>query len=359
MSIKNKLSPRDRVMAAVHRSRPDRVPFFYRDVPEVRRRLLGELNLHNDEELFAYLEIDFRWVEPAYIGPELNTETGRQRDMWGTEFRYVPFSDTGGYWETHVHPLAEVTDPEQLDKHPWPELEWFDFESLPAQVEGYRDYAVMTAPGEASPSVLQFIQRLAGLERSWTLMAAEPELFDAFVEKILAFVIPFIDRMLAASGGGIDFLRIGDDFGSQNGMLFSPRMWRERLMPAYRRIAEVVKSHNAFYYHHSCGGIREIIPDLIDIGVDVLDPVQVRAAGMEPEGLKRDFGGQIVFSGGVDEQELLPNGPPERIRRDVQNLLDVMAGDGGFFIGPTHNFQDDIPTRHILAMYEAAGEWNA
>ncbi len=336
----------------------DRVPFFYRDVPEVRSRLLRELNLANDEALLEYLNIDFRWVEPVYVGPGLrDDDRGIIRDIWGTEFRYVPFSDTGGYWEEVTHPLSEVKDAGQLDDYPWPNLEWFDFTSLPSQVRQYDSYAIMTAPGDASPSVLQFIQRLVGLERSWTMMAIEPELFDAFVEKILGFVIPFIDRMLSSAGGGIDFLRIGDDFGSQNGMIFSPQMWRERLMSAFARINEVVKSHGGYYYHHSCGGIRAIIDDLIDTGVDVLDPVQVKANGMAPDELNADFGDRIVFSGGVDEQELLPNGSAEEIRKGVWELLDAMAVSGGFFIGPTHNFQDDIPTENILVMYEAAKQW--
>jgi uroporphyrinogen decarboxylase len=165
--------------------------------------------------------------------------------------------------------------------------------------------------------------------------------------------------MFEAAEGRIDFFRLGDDFGTQRGLLVGPDLWRARIGPALKTMADTAKTYGAYYYHHSCGAVRELIPDLIAIGVDVLDPLQVKAAGMDPAALKRDFGEQICFSGGVDQQELLPRGTPGDVRAGVHRLLDAMARDGGFFIGPTHNFQDDIPTANILALYDAARDWKA
>ena len=122
-------------------------------------------------------------------------------------------------------------------------------------------------------------------------------------------------------------------------------------------MSRIAKAHGAYYYHHCCGAVRELIPLLIEAGVDVLDPIQVKAAGMEPAALKADFGERLCLSGGVDEQELLPNGTPAQVRAGVRALLDVMAPGGGYFVGPTHNFQSDIPTANIVAMYEAARAW--
>jgi uroporphyrinogen decarboxylase len=150
---------------------------------------------------------------------------------------------------------------------------------------------------------------------------------------------------------------IGDDFGTQRGLLFGVKQWSEFFRPSMRRLADIAHAHGAFYYQHSCGGIRELIPEMISVGVDVIDPVQVSARGMEPAALKTDFGSQIVFSGGVDEQELLRRGTPAMVREGVFDLLNKMAVHGGFFIGPTHNFQTDIPTENIAAMYAAAKEW--
>jgi len=175
---------------------------------------------------------------------------------------------------------------------------------------------------------------------------------------VLDFQLPFIERMLEAAGDRIDFFRVGDDFGTQRGLLIGPDLWRKSLQPSLVAMADVAKRHGALYYHHSCGAIRELLDDLIETGVDVIDPVQVGARGMVPAALKAAFGDRICFSGGVDEQSLLPRGSPDDVRAGVFKLLDDMARGGGFFIGPTHNLQDDIPTENILAMYEAARQWS-
>ena len=237
---------------------PDRVPLFYRDIPEVDARLRRDLGVDSREELYEYFDIDFRWVEPAYVGPPLKDEkTGHVRSIWGIEYRCVEAAN-GVNWEPVEFPLQAMQAPAELTGHSWPRVEWYDFAALNAQLEEYKDYAIMTAPGVASPSVLGLMEELMGIER--TLM-------------------------------------------------------------------------------------------------DMLDPIQVRAAGMEPAGLKRDFGDRICFSGGVDEQELLPRGTPARVRDGVCALLETMAPGGGFILGPTHNLQCDIPTENVLAMYEAARSW--
>ena len=352
------MKPRERVLTAVQHREPDRVPLFYRDVPEVETRLLHDLGLNGREELLSFLGIDFRWVEPPYVGPPLEDATsGLRRDIWGVEYKYVPFSDAAGYWEAASHPLAVCEDPAALADYPWPELQWFDFSALSSQLAACGDHAVMTAPGCASPNVLLTIQNLLGEEKAWTDLILNPRLFQSLVQRVLDFNLPFIDRMLAAAGGRIDFFRIGDDFGTQTGLLIGPDLWRANLQPPLKAMADLAKRHGALYYHHSCGAIRDLLDDLIETGVDVIDPVQVGATGMVPAELKAAFGDRICFSGGVDEQNLLPNGSPDDVRAGVFSLLDAMAPGGGFFIGPTHNFQDDIPTQNILAMYHAARDW--
>ena len=353
------MTHRERVLAAMKHEEPDRVPLFYRDVPEVERRLLADLGLADREALLDFFDIDFRWVGPDYIGPPLEDEvTGNRKDIWGVEFRYLPYSSTAGYWEPVARPLEDQEDPAALAGYPWPRLEWFDFECIVEQVERYEEYAQMTAPGFASPGILQTpVQNLVGEERAWSDLIVNPVFFDALVERILDFELPFIDRMMEAGAGRIDFFRMGDDFGTQRGLLIGPDQFRERIKPGLKAMADAAKRHGAYYYHHTCGAVREIIPDLIDTGVDVLDPVQVKAAGMAPAGLKKAFGHRLCFSGGVDEQQLLPSGTPQDVRDGVFRLLDDMARGGGFFVGPTHNLQDDIPTSNIVAMYEAAKDW--
>jgi len=174
---------------------------------------------------------------------------------------------------------------------------------------------------------------------------------------VLAFELPFVEAMLSAGGGRIDFFRVGDDYGTQRSLLIGREMFRRHLAPALRELGRIAKRHGAMYYHHSCGAVRGLIDDLIEVGVDVLDPLQVRAEGMIPAELKAAFGRRVCFSGGVDQQRLLPRGSPGDVREAVFALLDDMAPGGGFFLGPTHIFQDDVPTVNIVAMYRAGREW--
>ena len=349
---------KDRVIKAVKHEVPDRVPRMYRDVPEVRKRLLKDFDCRDDDELFEKLEIDVRWVDPAYVGPKLDDPvSGRRKSIFGVEYTYHR-NISGGYWEPVCFPLQNEDDPKVLKDYPWPQVDWFDFSTMEDQFSAYADYAVMTAPNvHCSPGILTVIQDLFGMEKALVDMYANPEFWKETAKYIMEFNIAFLSRLFEQAKGRIDFFRIGEDYGTQRGLLFSPEHYREFLAPHNMEMVKLAKSHGAFFYQHSCGGIRDLIPDLIQIGVDVLDPVQVLAAGMEPEGLKRDFGKDLCFSGGVDEQELLPKGTPQEVGLAVESLLNVMAPGGGFIIGPTHNFQEDIPTENIEALYAAAGRW--
>jgi len=354
------MNPRERVLTALGRAEPDRVPVFYRDVSEVGARLIRELGLRDREDLLRFFEVDFRWIGPDYVGPPLeDAQSGVKRDIWGVPHKYMSFSETAGYWEVESHPLENCDDPNDLDDYQWPSLDWFDFSTLKDQVAGYDDFAIMNAPDYSSPGILQCpIQKLVGDEKGLIDMAANPDFFDALVSRIQEFQLPFVDRMLSAAGGRIDFFRIGDDFGTQRALLISPEMWRRRIQPALRALVDVAICHGAHCYLHSCGAVGDLIPDFVDTGIEVLDPVQVKAAGMEPKSLKAQHGDKMCFSGGVDEQQLLSKGTPRQVREGVFQLLDDMARGGGFFVGPTHNLQDDIPTENIVAMYDAARNWS-
>jgi len=347
----------ERVELAMSHQQADRVPLFYRDVPDVEARLLNDLALADREALLQYFEIDFRWVEPLYK-PGLELSNGHQRDIWGVEYKYTKFNEDNGYWGPVSNPLKDLQQIEDLDKWPWPTLEQFDFSSLRTDCQKHQDYAIMTAPGYASPGLLQpVIQPLIGDERSLLDLIVDPEFIAAIIEKAGSFLTEFIDTMLEASGEQITFFRMGDDFGTQQNLLMGPRTWRKAFMPIYQEIFQIAKSHNAYCYQHSCGAVRGLIPTFIEAGIDVLDPIQVAASGMVPRELKEEFGDVLCFSGGIDEQELLPNGSVQDVKDAVFRLCDDMAGNGGFFLGPTHNFQVDIPTKNIVAMYEAGREW--
>jgi uroporphyrinogen decarboxylase len=334
---------------------PDRIPFMYRDVPEVRSRLKKDLQLDTDEELFQYFDIDFRWVGPEYAGQNLLLPDGHKKDIWGVEWRYTKFSETAGYWNEVFHPLANVTNPEELDDYTWPTIEDWDFSKLESSCDLYSEYAIMTGPGVPSPGIFQYpVQNLIGVERSFTDPLMNPVFFESLIEKIMAFQVAFIDKMFASANGKIDFFRIGDDFGTQQGLLLDLGTWKTFFQPALKKMADTAKKYGAHYYQHSCGSVRDLIPSFLEIGLDVLDPVQVKANGMIPAELKKEYGHLLTFSGGIDEQELLPNGTPDMVKQEVKRMIEIMSPGGGYFLGSTHNFQDDCPTENIIAMYQAA-----
>jgi len=351
------MTHRERVLAALSHRETDRPPFMYRDVPEVRARLKKDLNLKTDDALFEYFDIDFRWVAPEYVGNKIISTDDYRKDIWGVEWKYTRFNPDAGYWNEISHPLIAVDDPKALDDYPWPVVSDWDFSKVGSRCDQYAGYAIMTAPGIASPGLFQSpIQHLTGIARSFTDPFLRPEFFEKLIEKILAFHLPFIDAFFTAANGKIDFFRIGDDFGTQQGLLMDVDTWKNFFQPAFKQMAGMAKKHGAHYYQHSCGAVRDLIPAFIETGVEVLDPLQVSANGMIPAELKECFGQLITFSGGVDEQQLLPFGTPNQVKEETKNLVRTMSKDGGFFLGPTHNFQEDIPTENIVAMYDAAKE---
>lgn len=353
------MQARERVLTSLNHIEPDRVPFMYRDVPQVRSRLLEDLKLESDEELFKTLGIDFRWVEPKYVGPALSDATSpdRKKNIFGVEY-LLRTGSGGSYWEPETFPMQHLEDASVPREYPFPNNSWFDFSTLQEQLDRYAGYAIMTAPNVyCSPGILSVIQDLFGMEKTFMDMYLNAQLWHDLAEKIMVFNRAFMHAYFKAGKGKIDFYRIGDDYGGQQGLLFGPEQYRKFLKPRNAELGSIAKGYGAHFYQHSCGSVRDLIPDMIESGVEVLDPIQVLATGMDPVGLKKDFGKVLCFSGGVDEQQLLPNGTAEEVREGVFRLLDAMAPGGGFFLGPTHNFQEDIPTDNILALYKAGEEY--
>lgn len=351
------MKPKERVMTAFNHKEPDRVPLFYRDVPNLRKRLLEELKISDFDTLLKELGVDFRWIGAQVKQPEVSVENPLVRnDIWGIQHDYREINEITGYWHISTNPLKGATLAE-IENFNWPTNDLFDFSSIKKDCNKYKDYALMTKPGHNSPSILQFpYQGLVSDEESFMLPYLNPDIFYAIQKKILLFQKEFISRVFKESDNSIDFFRMGDDFGTQEGLMISPDMYNQFFKPALSELARVATQRGAHYYHHSCGAVLDLIPSLIETGIEVLDPIQVSSKGMVPSILKKEFGDQLVFSGGIDEGELLSHGTPKEIREAVFRLFDDMGKEGGLFIGPTHNLQEYIPTDNIMALYQAAKE---
>ena len=192
-----------------------------------------------------------------------------------------------------------------------------------------------------------------GMEDALVAIYEAPDLFHAVIDRIVEFYLQANEIFFSATQGLLHAVLIGNDFGAQTGLMLSPEMIRRFALPGTRRLVEQAKSHGLTVIHHSCGAIREIIPDLIDVGVDVIHPIQALASGMEPGGLKRDFGNRISFCGGVDAQELLVHGTPVQVRERVRQLKEIFPT--GLILSPSHEaILPDIPPANIRAMFDAA-----
>jgi uroporphyrinogen decarboxylase len=207
-------------------------------------------------------------------------------------------------------------------------------------------------------SIFEQSQFLCGWDEFMVRLAADAPFADRLLEKLTEAALADLRLYLQAVGPYLEAVGFGDDFGIQGGLQLSPAMFRERIKPRLARIyAAAHAGSKAKVFLHSCGSVVELLEDFIQIGVDVLNPVQTSAAGMEPEGLKRRFGTRIVFwGGGADVQRILPLGTPEEVRRDVRRRLEVFAPGGGFVFAPIHNLQADVPPENVEAMYEEAGK---
>jgi len=350
---------RDRVMAALRREETDRCPMQIAFTPEFAARLRRELrmegkvsgNPHSAEaayDLEVALGVDMLrtsvgWVNSYYRGDRPYT------DEWGVGFvpaRYSTRFGEGYYTEPTGHPLADartldgyrVPDPER------PEL----YEGVARLVRDYRDeYWIV---GEAVTTILETAGALRGLPQLMMDMVEDPGLADRILEIPYRYHLAAARRMVRM---GVDMIWLGDDVGTQHGMMISPRLWRRFLKPRMATIISEIRGLNPALKiaYHSDGDIRPIIPELIEIGIDVLNPIQ--PACMDPAEIKREYGDRLCFWGTVDEQKTLPFGTPEDVRREVRLRLETVGSGGGFIVGPTHHVQLDTPLENFWALHEA------
>lgn len=353
------MTSKERVRRTIAHEPTDRVAIDYYARAEVSAALVEALHLRPGESLQDRLGVDLRGVGPAfkqdtvplcYADPTIEVAAdGVHRDIWGVGFR--PNQTAAGfYMDLAVYPLRGLSTLEELDDYPWPTADCWDYSTIAGQAARNAGYWVWAH----SRGVFEISWFLRGFDEFLSDLAVAPERACAVMDRVQGYLTARARRILDAGRGLIDMMEYNDDVGGQDGLLISPEMWREFLKPRMAAFIRMCKEYGVKVRYHSCGGIRPIISDLIEIGVDVLNPVQPLAAGMDPEGLKREFGGRLTFNGGIDTQRLLPYATPDEVGRTVRRLLGILAQGGGYILAPSHVFQADVPVANILAMYEVA-----
>ncbi|NPV09450.1 MAG: hypothetical protein HPY83_16005 [Anaerolineae bacterium] len=317
---------------------------------EVYARLRRHFSVETDLELMDRLHVDFRYPKPEWVGPELVDGHGRPTDYFG-----IPRGGSvGDFGYALEHPLADVASLAQVEAYPWPEADMWDYEGYAEACAGFEDYAVL---GGVWGWFFEAASELVGMERWFYLLYDCPDLAHAILDKIMAFMEATSEMMFARAGRHIDICFTGDDYGFQSGPMLSQRMFGRFVRPYLQRLYDVGRRYGKLIMHHSCGSVAYLLPTLMEMGLNILEPVQVGAADMAPEVLARLYGGKLCFHGSIDTQATLPFGTPEDVRREVRARVETFRPYGGFTIAPSQHLLPEIPTQNIVAMYEAAWEY--
>jgi len=340
---------RERVRNALQKQPVDRVPIFMWFHPQTARRLAAMLEIsvaHVPEAMGN--DVRQAWVNNnhAMEGIVHDRDGERHEDWWG--IRWVK---QYGFNQIERFPLTGA-DRERVLAYGFPSDHREELLNLMRPVVNRRgDFWIGC---DVSPCIFEMYWRLRGMEDAMLDIVGDPQLADEMFRRCADFSIALGEA--ACDRYPLDWYWTGDDVAGQKGMMLSPRTWRALVKPHLARVFEVGRKRGLPVAYHCCGALRPIIGDLVDIGLDVLNPVQCNCPGMDAIELKREFGSRIAFMGGVDTQYLLPNGTPAEVRRATQRLIEGMASDGGgYILAASHTISPETPDDNIFAMYEVAG----
>jgi uroporphyrinogen decarboxylase len=380
------VNSRERLLTALNHQEPDRIPFdlgsvqvtgihvvAYRGLRAALGFPPGQVALCDaiqqlaapDDDVLRRLGVDVRGLFPLnshnwQVREEEAGEYWLYHDEWEITHRR-PRPD-GLYYSILQEPLNRPDlSPTDITNHAWPDM------GAPWRIDGLREQAACwRAEGYAVvlkdpfAGIFEMAQRIVGMQELLITMATDEALAGVLFDKLLELKLAFWEMALPALGDLVDIVTYADDYGTQQSQLISPAMFRQQLKPRvkvlFQRIKQLAPHTRQFF--HSCGNVRPLIPDYIEIGAEILNPVHVRARGMEPAALKRDFGADIAFwGGGVDTQDVLPHGSPQEVKDDVRRNIEALAPGGGYVFSTVHNIQADVPPENVIAMWEALQEY--
>ena len=374
------LTSRERVLTALAHEEPDRVPIVigvsnatgikmapYRelkriigvDAPETYMYDWPELGTAAvDEATMRRLHVDVRGVldlEPAAV-----LERNRTREphsdyinSWGSGAVEIAPDD----WFPMVEPLADATTLDAIERHPWPDMDdptrVAHMGAEAARLADDGEYAIMATPWLLFPLERAFAMQ--GMSRFLMNAALEPEFAEALLRKIASLCERLMGHVLDVLGDDVDIIKIGDDLGTQQRLLMSPTMYRSMLKPVHAEfIASIRRRTKARIFFHTDGDVFQLIDDLVEIGVDILNPIQTSAGKMaDLAALKRRYGDALTVCGAIDTQRILPHGTPDEVRAEVRRVIGELAPGGGYLLSSVHTIMNDVPAANILAMVDA------
>ena len=370
------MGSKQRVMMAFGHKETDRVPLDYLGTGEVTRALMSHFEIEREkraaapdhnrllfdfvgahsadyEELLRRLHVDIRIVRPEYIGPpgKRYDDPDLMEDIYGTTHTKITYA-THTTYEPFEPPLADATSTRDVAAHPWPQADWFDCSEVAARCDAQSEYALASGKSDLMGAG-EFLQ---GMENFLMGLATDDPVTIAILDHLTDSFLEYNRRVFESADGKLDIAWYGDDYGTQKGLLIGATTWRKHFRPRMARLVDLAKSHGMKVMLHSCGSVRELIPDLIDVGIDILDTVQPEAAGMDPRELKESFGDRICFHGTISTAGVLATGSADEVRQEAIDRIEMMARGGGFCLAPTHTIMPSTPIENVLALYETAFE---
>jgi len=335
------VTSKERVIAALERREADRTPLWAGwPKPETLEKLYRFYGVEDKEALLRRIGDDIRW----FAGPPWEHPEGKPY--------FDPYHGIPAEKRSHAAPgvFADCTDPKAVEDYPWPDPRYVNCDSLRETFEPYTEYAVLS--GSWAP-FFHDAANFLGMENYFLKMYTDRAVVEAVTKHIVDFYLAANERVFTAAAGLIDAFFFGNDYGSQNDLLMSLDMWQQFILPYEKALVEQAKSFGLKVIHHSCGAVSKIIPDLIEIGVDGLHPVQVEAEGMNPESLAARYKDRLTFIGGISTQQLLRRGTQQQVRENVRYMKKLFGNS--YIVSSSHEaILPDIPVENLHAMFDEA-----
>lgn len=350
------MSPHERILATLSRQPTDQVPVDVWLTPEVLAALMQHVGEPDEYALYRELGVDkIAWIFPGYGTDKFDPNDSAGRDPWGVPTQRVQ-SGLATYQEFGEGPLGHCVTPAELDDYAfWPDPDGFNYAAARELAQRARSFGFATI----GPWVSHFeiYCHLRGMETGLMDVVAEPEFLEATLDRIEAIQTRMLHRFLRELGDLIDIVFVSDDMGSQEGQLVSLAVWQRHFQPRLKRWVDLVHGYNKKVLFHTDGASRDFVPGLIACGVDILNPIQHVCPGMDRAALKRDFGGKIIFHGGVENQRVLPFGSVQEVRDEVIACLSTLGAGGGYIPSSCHNIQAGTPPENVITMIETVQRW--
>jgi len=363
-----RMSPKERFLASVSHLEPDRIPLDVMHFQgEILKQLKNRFHVDTEEEVYLKIGIDFRkgdhWIclPPEYYSgplPEVAfTAPNQNVSYWGTKEKVssatlshgIPFGDT-----IADRPLHKASSIKDVEEYPWPNADHFDYQAMTNECKEHQPLVVRVHAG----AIFCRICRLAGMETTLENLLLRPRIIEAMTERITDFYYEAYKRFFSAGSQYVDIFSFWDDVATDRGLFFNLKLWRRFFKKPLAKMFSLAKDFNLKVQYHCCGAMNELIPDLVEIGMDILEPCQFHLPGMDPKTLKREFGQHLTFYGGINSQRTLPFGTPEEVRQEVKERIDLVGKGGGYILTGDHSIEPDVPIDNILAMYDEAKSYS-